>query len=66
MIVLSRARLVAKGSTIDEFLVGDPHRLGRRDIEKPVPGHRLVDGGTAMYACVSSVKGLALVAVMLV
>ena len=44
-IVFARARLVAKGSTVDELLVGDPHRVGRREVKKPVPGRRVVDGG---------------------
>jgi hypothetical protein len=46
-IVILWARLVAKGSPVDELLVGDPHRVGRRDVEKPVPGRRVVDCGDA-------------------
>jgi hypothetical protein len=43
-IVFSWARLVAKESTVDGLL----HRLRRRrDVEKPVPGRRLVDGANA-------------------
>ncbi len=47
-IVFTRARLVAKGSTVDELLVGvgDP-MVGRRDVEIQVPGRRVVDGGDA-------------------
>ncbi len=33
-IVFLWARLVAKGSMADELLVGDPHTVGRRDVEE--------------------------------
>ena len=46
-IVFARARLVAKGSTVDELLVGDPHGVGTRDVEVQVPGRRGGDGGDA-------------------
>ncbi len=35
-IVFSWARLLVKGSTVDELLVGDPHGVGRRDVERQV------------------------------
>ncbi len=44
-VVLPWARLVAEVSAIDQLLVGDPHRIGRRDVEVPVAGRRIVDGG---------------------
>ncbi len=68
-IVFLWARLVATGSTVDELLVGDPHSAGRRDVEKPVPGCRVVDDVYAreeVSACLSSGESLALVAMMLV
>ncbi len=61
-VVLLWARLVVKAGAVDEVLVGDPHRIGRRDIEVPVAGRRIVDGGDArkrMSACLPSEKGLA-------
>jgi hypothetical protein len=72
--VLLWARLVVKAGAVDQLLVGDPHRIGRRDIEVPVSlevpvaGRRIVDGGDARKedVCLPSEKGLALVAVMLV
>jgi hypothetical protein len=36
---------IYEGSTVDELLVGDPHRVGERDVEKPAPGRRVVHGG---------------------
>jgi hypothetical protein len=32
-----------RSSAVDQLLVGDPHRIGRRDIEVPVAGRRIVD-----------------------
>ena len=36
-----------RSSAVDELLVGDPHRIGRRDVEVPITGRRIVDGGDA-------------------
>jgi hypothetical protein len=33
--VLLWARLVAQGSAVDQLVVGDPHRIGRRHVEVP-------------------------------
>ena len=41
-IVFTRARLVAKGSTVDKLPLGDPHGVGRRDVEIQVAGLSMV------------------------
>ncbi len=61
--------LVVKAGVVDQLVVGDPHRIGRRDIEVPVAGCRMsmvVMPERRMSACLPSDKGLALLAVMLV
>jgi hypothetical protein len=67
--VFSRARLVAKHSTVDELLVADP-RIGLVDVTsrnqfRATGLSMLVTPERKMPACLSFIKGLALVAVML-